>query len=837
MTPCGQKLTEDFPEVTEEMAEEILQQARNRAVERAKKNGGNLDRALKEITEEMQQRDKIRSANAKRGMYLNKDAEMKFLDYVMRFPAAGSTVGEGIKARLVGGADNVPGARYSVGAQMKAENHGYFGRIIEAFEQDPAVYHAFVHNTLAKEFYIEMGEIKPEGKPGSSGSPIAQKMAEVIDKVTKEMNARLNEAGAIVYNLPGYVMRQTHDMFKIRQAGKTKAESRIAWKNFVRPLLDDELTYLGADKEKFLNMVHDDLYSGVTGVMGVEGQGVGHRAISDRWSTERVLHFKDAISAYEYNEKFGTHDIKQQIMTDIGNRARSIALMENLGPNPEATVLNVVRKAKEWARTQDNAAELVDSINDHAIMAYYHQLTGVQDIPNNPSLARMAGNVRAVTQMARMGGVALTNLFTDTAFMHPEMAFQGISHLNTLGKQIRMFAKETKEERKTLRLMGVGLDGLLGNALSRYSATGPISGPINKFQKTFFDINFSNYVTDTVKSAAAELMSANLGEHADIAFKDLPMELNRVLSLYEIGPKEWDLLRSTAYDHPSGNWGKLITADQISRLTDEQIATLGEGEMTPQKLIKLRNRLDTQLRTYISDRVDYSSPTPGHAEHAITTMDTKSGTGLGEAIRLLMLFKSFPVTVANKVLKREIYGRGSMNVKDWAMNDHKGKFNLAQLIAMTTAAGYIGMTIRDALKGRTPRELITDGKINYDVLGDAAVQGGGMGIMGEMVTRDYGQGMNSFLQSAAGPVLSQLDEVARIKTKALEGDPVGAQLGKMAMDNTPLLNLFYTRPILNYIVLWNMQEMMNPGSLERMENTVEEKNNQSFFYRPSEHVK
>lgn len=838
-TPCGDKLKQEFPEVSEKEIENLLQAAHNRAKERAKVIGGNYEHALFQITNEMVQRNKLRSENAKRGVYLNQEAEQKYFDYVMKFPLVGSTVGEGLKARLVGGADNVEGGRLSVGSQMKALDQGYFGKMIAAFEQDPALYHAFVHNTLAKEFYIEMGEIKPDGKPGSSGSKIAQDMAKIVDDVTKEMNARLNEAGALVYNLPGYVVRQTHDMFKIRKAGDTKATARVAWKDYVRPLLDNELTYLGADKEQFLNMVFDDLYSGVTGIMGVEGQGVGHRAISDRWQTERVLHFKDAESAWEYNTKFGTHDIKQQIMVDIANRARSIALMENFGPNPEATVLNVIRKVKEWARTQDDAIKHIDSINNHTLNAYFHQLTGVNDIPNNPNLARMSGNLRAVTQMAKMGGVALTNLFTDSAFMYPEMAFNGISRLDILSKQLKMFAKNTPDEQQTLRLMGVGLDGLLGNALSRYSATGPISGPVNSFQKKFFSINFSNFVTDTVKSAAGELLSSNLGQHAHLEWSKLPKDLTRSLSLYEIGEAEWNLMRATAYDHPSGNWGKMITADQFAKLTDEQIATLHQGSASPTTITlkKLRDKLDIKLRTYISDRVDYSSPTPGSAERAMSTFDTKAGTGLGEAIRVLMLFKSFPITVANKVIKREIYGRGAMDIKQWAMNDHAGKFNLATLVAMATAAGYLGMTIRDALRGRTPRSLLTkDGNIDVDVLTDSAVQGGGLGIMGEMVTRDYGRGIGSFLEGAAGPVFGQLDKLAELKTKAEEGDPVSAQLGKMAIDNTPLLNLFYVRPVLNYIVLWNLQEMMNPGSLEKTERTIEDKNNQTFFVRPSDYV-
>jgi hypothetical protein len=153
---------------------------------------------------------------------------------------------------------------------------------------------------------------------------------------------------------------------------------------------------------------------------------------------------------------------------------------------------------------------------------------------------------------------------------------------------------------------------------------------------------------------------------------------------------------------------------------------------------------------------------------------------------------------------------------------------------MTTIAGYLGMSIRDALRGRTPRELITDGKINMDVLTDSAIQGGGLGLLGEMVTRDYGQGMGSFLENATGPVFGQLDKLATMKTKLSEGEDISGSAYKMALDNTPLINLFYIRPILNYFVLWNLQEMMDPGSLKKTEENVRANNNQDFFAPPSE---
>ena len=56
------------------------------------------------------------------------------------------------------------------------------------------------------------------------------------------------------------------------------------------------------------------------------------------------------------------------------------------------------------------------------------------------------------------------------------------------------------------------------------------------------------------------------------------------------------------------------------------------------------------------------------------------------------------------------------------------------------------------------------------------------------------------------------------------------------MNNTPFINLFYIRPVLDYLILWNLQEMADPGSLYRNERRVEQSNGQGFFVRPSDTV-
>jgi len=831
-TPCATNLINEFPGTSAKEAEELLLKIRNIAIEKAAQNGGNMQQALEYASQMLQQWDKYQTELQNRGALLNAQKLQENLDYIQRYPR----VGDGIVGKLVGSKFDVVGGRDSIALQLKNLDHGYFGRLTAEMEE-AGVFREFHKNQMVKDIYIETGELKPDGKPGVTGNKKAKTIANILDKIRREMNARLARAGAPILELPGYVDRQTHDMSKIRAAGENQGEARRAWETFVLPLIDHEKTFLGVDKAKFLLNVHNSLYSGVPGVLGMEAEYVGHKALANKWQQPRVLFFKDAESAFKYNERFGTKDLKQQVMTDINNKARSIALMENLGVNPDAGIENLIAAAKNFAKESADPAAQMTALDEVKIRAAYNQLTGVNDIPANPTLARTMGNIRATVEMAKMGAVSIANLFTDRVFLQSDATFQGIKHLQMLGAQVTAFAKRSPDSIKRLRLMGVGIDGLIGSALSRYQATGPVSGPIQKFRKIFYDINFSNYLTDTAKSAYADVMSAHLGNHAELNFTDLPADLKKVLKLYDITAPEWNLIRSTAYDHQNG--AKLITPDQLKNISDAEITKLWKGEKppNPEQIQTLRDRLESQLRGYFIDRVDYGIPTPGAAERALATLDTQSGTGLGEAVRLIMLFKSFPITIANKVLTRGIYGNGATSVKDFVLNDHAGKFHLAQLIAMTTIAGYLGMSIRDALRGRTPRALTTDdGNVNWDVLQDAMVQGGGLGIMGEMLARDYQRGIGSFLENAAGPALGQLDKVAEMKTKLTEGKDISPQLVKLALDNTPLLNLFYLRPILNYYVFWNLQEMMTPGSLRKIEKSVRQQN-QDFFITPSETIK
>jgi hypothetical protein len=162
---------------------------------------------------------------------------------------------------------------------------------------------------------------------------------------------------------------------------------------------------------------------------------------------------------------------------------------------------------------------------------------------------------------------------------------------------------------------------------------------------------------------------------------------------------------------------------------------------------------------------------------------------------------------------------------------------LAQLIAGTTVFGYGALVAKDILKLREARQFTGDFENDSKLIMAAMAQGGGMGIYGDFLFGEFSRFGRSAVATAVGPTLGQLDDLGELWTRIRTGGDVGANAFRMVMNNTPFINLFYTRAALDYIILYELQEMINPGYLSRMEQRIMRENNQKFFIPPTSVVR
>lgn len=826
-------------ELTEIQATELQKRMSTLAEERSKKKKIKIDEALKEVEGEIIGSLRYEQRINERNKLLTIQAKRNIKQHIAAFEKKG----EGLQAYLEGGNKNIKGARLSVDYKSRALHYSYFGSFTAEIESQGLI-KAFRSGKNDKDIYIEIAELnKAQGQPGRSGNKDAMKIAAAYNRVHKDMVARQNRAGAYIRQLDGYIMRQTHDTGEIQKLGKmpdgslSKKQSFDTWYKTVLPLLDPK-TFNGANPKDYLQKVHENLYSGVHGTPADEAEVAeffAHGSLARSSSAHRTLHFKDAESAYEYNQMFGTKNFSDGVLSDMLFRSRNIALMEAFGPNPKQTFQDLMTELKQEARTQPDAAEQVKRLEDWRLRAAWAEVSGENEYPASITLDKISSTVRIVTQLSKMGGVVLSSL-GDKAFLQSEMTFQGLNSLEVLGKQITGMFARSANQKELLHSMGIGLDSMIGNTISRYTIHSTGQNKLNKIQQRFYDLNFMNWWNDVHKSTAGELMAHNLGRNSSKTFNQLDPDLQKTLRLYDIDTLEWEALRHVATKAPNGEIYLTSGSLKNSPLSTIDALVHAKGwKVSSTSRTRIIDELDQKLRVYFTDRIDYAVPTPGAGERKFLTLGSQAGTPLGEGLRLLTMFKSFPTTVMRKVIGREVYGHGSNTLMQWLQNDHKGKFRLAQLIAMTTIGGYLSGVIKDAVRGRTPKPLTIDGEINWSVINDAFLRGGGAGILGDFLFTEYDQAYNSFTGAMAGPVFGQLDMASAAFSKAIRGENPTKEISKLITNNTPFINLFYIRPIIDYFVLWNIQEMTSPGYIDRMAESVEEQG-QEFIIDPRDAI-
>ncbi|HBC5610244.1 TPA: hypothetical protein KEV05_004440 [Klebsiella oxytoca] len=153
---------------------------------------------------------------------------------------------------------------------------------------------------------------------------------------------------------------------------------------------------------------------------------------------------------------------------------------------------------------------------------------------------------------------------------------------------------------------------------------------------------------------------------------------------------------------------------------------------------------------------------------------------------------------------------------------------LAQLALWMTFFGYLSMQTKLMLKGQTPRPA--DAKTFLA----AAAQGGGLGIFGDFLFGEANRFGAGPVLSMVGPVASSSDQLVSLFQKARSGDAKAGDFFRFTVDHTPFINLFWSRPILNYLFLNQLQESLSPGSLHRYEQNIRKNQGNDFLIPPSQ---
>jgi hypothetical protein len=826
-------------ELESEEIQQVFQLLRGRATEIMAREGAlGMEQATLRAADELAKQAEHAAIIERRNALLNVRARGKLVAFVRSQFSDRPDLG--VESFLVGTNLARQGTRLSVAAEQKALGDAYIGGLIHDLDKAdllPVLAKGDSDQDIADALWRVGQDMDTDHL-----NPQVVEIAKVVQKYQEGARIDANRAGASIGKIPGYITRQSHDSEKIGAAGFQK------WRDDILPHLDPSTFEATGNTDSFLRGVFDGLVSGdhLKAETGAKPNGFkGPANLAKKLSQERVLHFRDGVAWHEYNKAYGTGSLRESVLRGLDMAGQNTALMRRLGTNPEANLNMALDAIAEDVRKggDPEALKNFNTARRGVLANRMKEVTGQTRIPGNATQARVAANVRAWQSLSKLGG-ALLSSFTDLPVAASEFKYQGRGFLGSLGEMTSGLLKGrgSQEQREILSGYGVFADSMRGEIMRRFSADDSIGGKMSRGMSYFFRLNGLSWWTDANKASAGLLMAHNLAQNADRQLGSLHPDFRRTLGLYDIDAGKWDLLRGMETRHADGR--DYMTADGIASIPDEKISgyltSLGRP-VSAGAVREVRDNLERNLRAYVNDRVTYAVLEPDARTRSIINQGTQPGTVPGDLLRFVTQFKSFPAAYMQKTIGRDLYGRGYTPTglgngfrggRDLAAalrNGNGERLALAQLVVWTTAFGYLSMASKDVAKGREPRSP-EDPKTWMA----AMVQGGGLGIFGDYLFGEASRFGNKPLESAAGPVLGTVASAIDLWSKVRSGDDAASSALRLAQNNTPFLNLFYSRIVMDHLFFYSLQEAMNPGSLRRTEQRIQKENNQTFLIKPSQ---
>lgn len=731
--------------------------------------------------------------------YQGKDGKLEALNRTIAFHADG-------KANFL-----------SVESRTKATRDYALSQLEELFEAiDPRFFQLFEDNQGVRDLVYEM-------RGQETGNQRAKKGAEAWRRVAELLRQRFNDAGGDVGFLEDWGLPQHHSMEKVGKA------SQDEWVGFVVGKLDRN-KYVkengemmnDAELAAFLGDAYKTIATGGMNKLGDSGLRVsGARA--NRGSAERQIHFRDAETYLEYQQRFGEKSMWDILVNHIDGVSKDIALVETYGPNPDHVFRSLLDQlTSETAKANPQRSGRINRLRN-STESLYNFVAGKTQPIANPHIARWSDNVRNWLVATRLGSALISSL-SDNGTMYLTAKVNNLPMAQLLRNQLAAMNPANKEELRLARGAGLSMETLIGS-VNRWATDNMGPSASRWTANAVMRASGLSAWSDAHKRAYGVTMMGGVGnlvrQHGSIA--KIAADDGRILKSKGITERDWSIWRLAEQEDWGNGNSTMLTPESIMRIPNEKLEAFGNPERM--KFEAMRKLLAT-----VSEEVDMAVISPGARERMIAGAGVQRGTIHGELWRSLFLFKSFPISVMMRHWSRALNmpsagGRAAY---------------LATFLASTTILGAMSQQISDMIAGKNPREAFGDQSFKFWM--NALLKGGGLGLYGDFFFSDHTKYGSDALASMLGPVAGLVDDAIKlaqgVPLNAVEGKPEqsGGDTVKFVKGLIPGQNLWYTKAVLDHMIFNQMQEYFSPGYLRRMEKRSRKEFNQTYWWRPQDRL-
>jgi hypothetical protein len=618
----------------------------------------------------------------------------------------------------------------------------------------------------------DLGDVLRERFGQSTGNVNAREFSQAMGDVMEMLRQRFNQAGGRIGKLEQFVFPQRHDQALVR------AVSFEEWADFgpiSRARLIDLETGEPASGMKRLDILRR-MYE------NIRADGAGNAkpgqmfagSLASRRSDPRLIHFDNPDDWLEYQGRFGGADnIYDIFVGHVESMVRDIALMEEMGPNPTAT-LRFMKDSMEKSIKLKGTQKQIDNIGsvDGKMGRMYDVISGNNHMVENRRLALGFSAFRAQQVAAKLGS-AILSAVPDMATMMKTANFNGIPAMKMVGRYTKLWTGAPEDRALAVRAGLITQDWLtMQSASYRYNGeemTGEIARRMSDF--VIRAQGLARHTRNGQWAFGMETISW-LTHNKAKGWDDIDPATRAMMERHQLGRQDWDNYRNS-----------------------DTVEERGAEWLLPTEIAD--KRLGERFLQMILTETDYAIIMPDiHTRAALGRLNNLN-PWLAEIIKSATLFKSFPLAVLSLHGRRMLEQGGIHN---------KARYGLT-LLGMMTVGGAISVQLKQIAAGKDPQPMREDdgGIPIFDdrFLGRALLQSGGLGLFGDLIynsENSYGGGVAKTL---AGPVLGQtlpdaLAIPANSAVAAFDGDPetdtsLAKDSAKLLLNEIPGRNLFYTR--------------------------------------------
>lgn len=631
-----------------------------------------------------------------------------------------------------------------------------------------------------------------------TGDTLAKAVSNGFQKVIDEGSARAKAAGKIFSELEDWRLPQHWAPSRVAQFSQDE---------YVRDHLDqiatgglklfDKETNRYATADRYSEMLRKAWSD-------IKTQGMDDGPFSKNM---RTFEFQPgqagADSWLKLQGKYGVgNEIMGAIDQHVNNMARTIAMHEIYGPNPDATFAALMRKVKEGPGSSlVRGTRWLDS--PRALQLTYDNLSGRGHPVANEFWARFWSGAREVVGVASLRNLPITIIPGDTAMSFLSANFNGMSGLDMLSHVFD--GKMTREVAQHLEVSANGYGEFVNNSVRKYEDQLNVSGLVRKVSRQI------------VKATGADWWTTNGRLGAQISYLHM---------LQGEAGNSFDKLNPAMRDNFLGRYG--FTSEEWDRMRGQQpwVARNGAKYMD---VTQMERPLAERLMAAIKEQSAFAFHQPDARTQALMRGGAQAGSIGGELQMMLGQYKQFTMERMTTHLMR-------------VLTDGPIENRVARGLAFTTlsmVAGAVSLQAAAVVNGKDPMDMKSPkfwteafarggaGGIYGDVLG-AALHGdrGAASMVGQMAGPIPGMAGDIF-SAATSPLRSVLDE---------SGKPSKATFGKQAMQgiqrHSP--STWYTKLAVDRMFWDKLQTLVDPDyrqSFRRAEQNAK-KQNQGFWWGP-----